>query len=98
MRDFKVFIIVTLCYLALVACLCAVRIYKSSGKKDAPSGIKAGVKEILANKNTVCLFSAIYLFIAMYAVKNVVFRIALMFIYLGFIIKMVKADLESRNK
>lgn len=98
LRDFKVFALVTLFYLLLYGALGAVKIWRTPRGAAEQPDFKAEIKALFANKNLLYLCSAIYLFSAMYAVKNVVFRIVLMFTYVGFIVQMVRADLASRNK
>lgn len=93
LRDLKAFALVTLFYLLLLAAICAVRAWRKGG-----SSWLAELRLLLRSKNFTWVYSAIYLFTTMYAVKNVVARIILMFIYLGLVIKLVKADLDSRKR
>lgn len=98
LRDFKVFALVSLFYLLLFGVIAAVKIRRARRGKSGPLDLKAEFKAAFANKNLLYLFSAIYLFTAMYAVKNVVFRIVLMFAYVGFVAQMVRMELAGRGK
>lgn len=93
LRDLVVFCLVSLFYLIILS----IKLYMGRDK-SSPFKFRAELTKSLANKNFIWLFSAIYLFTAMYAVKNVVARILFMFIYLIFVIKLVQADLNSRGK
>lgn len=98
MRDFKVFCLVVLFYSLLICVICAAKVYLGRKGKSGHFDLNAELRAIFSNKNFVYVYSAIFLFTAMYAVKFVVFRVILMFIYLGFIVKLVKGDLSSRGK
>lgn len=99
LRDFKVFCLVTLFYLLLLGVFAAVRAWR--GRKNPemglPTSLKSALHSLLASKNFLYLYSAVYLFTTIYAVKNVVIRIVLVFIYVAVIAKMVKNDLDSRK-
>ena len=89
---------VVILYAVLLAVIYSVKICLGRKGKNGPFDLRAELTEILSNKNFVYVYSAVFLFTSMYAVKFVVFRVILMFIYLGFIVKLVKNDLSSRNK
>lgn len=99
LRDLKVFCLVSLFYLIVLGIICAVK--AARGRKNpgagAPASFKSTLHSLLANKNFSYLYSAIYLFTTIYAVKNVAVRIVLVFIYVAIIAKMVKNDLDSRK-
>lgn len=98
LRDLAVFALVSLFYLAVPAAVAALRA-RSAGKKNGrPSGFRAELRLLTANKTFARVFAAVYLFTAMYAVKNVAFRIILVFIYAALIVRLVRDDLAGRGK
>lgn len=93
-RDLKVFALVSLFYLALLLIIGLAR----RARSGPGASLKRELAALFANKNFIWVYSAVYLFTATYAVKNVAARIVLMFLYVAFVFKLVKADLDSRKR
>lgn len=98
LRDLAVFALVSLFYLAVLVAVAAFRARSAGKKAGRPADFRAELRRLLSNRNFARIFAAVYLFTAMYAVKNVAFRIILVFIYAALIVGLVRDDLAGRGK